>query len=153
MSRSYIGSLRFVCKIKKVESSEDGSAGDHHEPLTSPDEPSGAASPPVSTVDFKACQCVCDKDSCQCVSSVQRQHLLVHVARTKGYTKLMLGDNCTRIAVKLLTSISLGRGAHLAQDTVRLWPRVRGSASLQATCDWLFSCVFVSTGILRLQVW
>lgn len=46
-----------------------------------------------------------------------RQHLLVQVARTKGYTKVMLGDNCTRIAVKLLTSISLGRGAHLAQDT------------------------------------
>lgn len=30
----------------------------------------------------------------------------------------MLGDNCTRVAVKLLTSISLGRGAQLAQDTV-----------------------------------
>ncbi|XP_075872824.1 cytoplasmic tRNA 2-thiolation protein 2 [Nelusetta ayraudi] len=49
--------------------------------------------------------------------STLRQHLLVQVARTKGYTKVMLGDNCTRIAVKLLTSISLGRGAHLAQDT------------------------------------
>ncbi|GLD65193.1 cytoplasmic tRNA 2-thiolation protein 2 isoform X1 [Lates japonicus] len=46
-----------------------------------------------------------------------RQHLLVHTARTKGYSKLMLGDNCTRLAVKLLTSISLGRGAQLAQDT------------------------------------
>lgn len=32
----------------------------------------------------------------------------------------MLGDNCTRLAVKLLTSISLGRGAQLAQDTVRM---------------------------------
>ncbi|KAI3362619.1 hypothetical protein L3Q82_001623 [Scortum barcoo] len=47
----------------------------------------------------------------------QRQHLLVHTARTEGYSKLMLGDNCTRLAVKLLTSISLGRGAQLAQDT------------------------------------
>ncbi|XP_027863661.1 cytoplasmic tRNA 2-thiolation protein 2 isoform X1 [Xiphophorus couchianus] len=46
-----------------------------------------------------------------------RQHLLVHTARTRGYSKLMLGDSCTRLAVKLLTSISLGRGAHLAQDT------------------------------------
>uniref|UniRef100_A0A4W6DTE2 Cytoplasmic tRNA 2-thiolation protein 2 n=1 Tax=Lates calcarifer TaxID=8187 RepID=A0A4W6DTE2_LATCA len=46
-----------------------------------------------------------------------RQHLLVHTARTKGYSKLMLGDNCTRLAVKLLTSLSLGRGAQLAQDT------------------------------------
>lgn len=46
-----------------------------------------------------------------------RQHLLVHAARTEGYRKLMLGDSCTRLAVKLLTSISLGRGAQLAQDT------------------------------------
>ncbi|XP_049926665.1 cytoplasmic tRNA 2-thiolation protein 2 isoform X2 [Epinephelus moara] len=46
-----------------------------------------------------------------------RQHVLVHTARTEGYSKLMLGDNCTRLAVKLLTSISLGRGAQLAQDT------------------------------------
>uniref|UniRef100_A0A7N6A2K8 Cytoplasmic tRNA 2-thiolation protein 2 n=1 Tax=Anabas testudineus TaxID=64144 RepID=A0A7N6A2K8_ANATE len=48
---------------------------------------------------------------------LHRQHLLVHTARTEGYSKLMLGDNCTRLAVKLLTSISLGRGAQLAQDT------------------------------------
>ncbi|XP_069544193.1 cytoplasmic tRNA 2-thiolation protein 2 isoform X1 [Brachyistius frenatus] len=46
-----------------------------------------------------------------------RQHLLVHTARSEGYSKLMLGDNCTRLAVKLLSSISLGRGAQLAQDT------------------------------------
>ncbi|XP_056291840.1 cytoplasmic tRNA 2-thiolation protein 2 isoform X2 [Pseudoliparis swirei] len=46
-----------------------------------------------------------------------RQHLLVHTARTEGYSKVMLGDSCTRLAVKLLTSISLGRGAQLAQDT------------------------------------
>ncbi|KAG7512739.1 cytoplasmic tRNA 2-thiolation protein 2 [Solea senegalensis] len=46
-----------------------------------------------------------------------KQHLLVHTARTEGYSKVMLGDNCTRLAVKLLTSISVGRGAQLAQDT------------------------------------
>lgn len=49
---------------------------------------------------------------------LSRQHLLVHTARTEGYSKLMLGDHCTRLAIKLLTSISLGRGAQLAQDTV-----------------------------------
>ncbi|XP_037321767.2 cytoplasmic tRNA 2-thiolation protein 2 isoform X1 [Pungitius pungitius] len=49
--------------------------------------------------------------------STLRQHLLVHTARTEGYSKVMLGDNCTRLAIKLLTSISLGRGAQLAQDT------------------------------------
>lgn len=46
-----------------------------------------------------------------------RLHLLVYTARTEGYSKLMLGDNCTRLAIKLLTSISVGRGAHLAEDT------------------------------------
>ncbi|KAM9726438.1 cytoplasmic tRNA 2-thiolation protein 2 isoform 2-T2 [Menidia menidia] len=46
-----------------------------------------------------------------------RQHLLVHMARTLGCSKLMLGENCTRLAVKLLSCISLGRGAQLAQDT------------------------------------
>ncbi|XP_015243153.1 PREDICTED: cytoplasmic tRNA 2-thiolation protein 2 [Cyprinodon variegatus] len=46
-----------------------------------------------------------------------RQHLLVHTARKHSYSKLMLGDSCTRLAVRLLTSISLGRGAQLAQDT------------------------------------
>ncbi|KAM9803814.1 cytoplasmic tRNA 2-thiolation protein 2 [Neosynchiropus ocellatus] len=46
-----------------------------------------------------------------------RSHLLVHTARSEGYRKLMLGDSCTRVAVQLLVSISLGRGAALAQDT------------------------------------
>ncbi|XP_041048696.1 cytoplasmic tRNA 2-thiolation protein 2 isoform X2 [Carcharodon carcharias] len=46
-----------------------------------------------------------------------RHHLLLHTARIKGYTKIMLGDSCTRLAVKLLTNISLGRGASLAIDT------------------------------------
>ena len=53
------------------------------------------------------------------VCSPHRQHLLVHTARSAGYSKLMLGDSCTRLAVKLLSSISLGRGAQLAHDTVR----------------------------------
>lgn len=57
-------------------------------------------------------------DSALC--SPRRQHLLVHTARSEGYSKLMLGDSCTRLAVKLLSSISLGRGAQLAQDTVRM---------------------------------
>ncbi|KAG9352493.1 hypothetical protein JZ751_020907 [Albula glossodonta] len=46
-----------------------------------------------------------------------RQHLIVHMARTKGYTKVMMGDSCSRLAVKLLSNISLGRGASLAVDT------------------------------------
>ncbi|XP_004704796.1 cytoplasmic tRNA 2-thiolation protein 2 isoform X1 [Echinops telfairi] len=46
-----------------------------------------------------------------------RTHLLLHVARTHGYSKVMMGDSCTRLAIKLLTNLALGRGAFLAWDT------------------------------------
>lgn len=49
--------------------------------------------------------------------STLRLHLLLHTARSEGYSKLMLGDSCTRLAVKLLSNISLGRGAQAALDT------------------------------------
>lgn len=90
-----------------------------------------------------------------CVLSLLRQHLLVHVARANGYTKVMLGDSCTRVAVKLLANISLGRGAHLAQDTVRSGLWIRSLAPLKS--NWMAEerklCVCVLTGVLRLQVW
>ncbi|KAM6300374.1 cytoplasmic tRNA 2-thiolation protein 2 [Aegotheles albertisi] len=46
-----------------------------------------------------------------------RIHLIVQTARTKGYTKVMTGESCTRVAIKLLTNLALGRGAFLAVDT------------------------------------
>ncbi|XP_062442896.1 cytoplasmic tRNA 2-thiolation protein 2 isoform X2 [Rhea pennata] len=46
-----------------------------------------------------------------------RTHLILHTARTQGYTKVMMGDSCTRVAIKLLTNLALGRGAFLAMDT------------------------------------
>uniref|UniRef100_A0A673V6Z2 Cytoplasmic tRNA 2-thiolation protein 2 n=1 Tax=Suricata suricatta TaxID=37032 RepID=A0A673V6Z2_SURSU len=46
-----------------------------------------------------------------------RTHLILHVARTHGYSKVMTGDSCTRLAIKLMTSLALGRGAFLAWDT------------------------------------
>ncbi|KAM9122276.1 cytoplasmic tRNA 2-thiolation protein 2 isoform 2-T2 [Pangshura tecta] len=46
-----------------------------------------------------------------------RNHLILHTARAQGYSKVMMGDSCTRLAVKLLTNLSLGRGASLAMDT------------------------------------
>ncbi|XP_035193098.1 cytoplasmic tRNA 2-thiolation protein 2 [Oxyura jamaicensis] len=46
-----------------------------------------------------------------------RGHLILHTARTRGYTKVMTGESCTRVAVKLLTNLALGRGAFLAVDT------------------------------------
>ncbi|NWV08533.1 CTU2 protein, partial [Ptilonorhynchus violaceus] len=46
-----------------------------------------------------------------------RTHLVVQTARSRGYTKVMTGESLTRVAVKLLTNLSLGRGAFLAVDT------------------------------------
>uniref|UniRef100_A0A8C1YYZ4 Cytoplasmic tRNA 2-thiolation protein 2 n=1 Tax=Cyprinus carpio TaxID=7962 RepID=A0A8C1YYZ4_CYPCA len=46
-----------------------------------------------------------------------RQHLILHIARENGYSKVMMGDSCSRLAVRLLSNIALGRGAALASDT------------------------------------
>ncbi|XP_028930676.1 cytoplasmic tRNA 2-thiolation protein 2 isoform X2 [Ornithorhynchus anatinus] len=46
-----------------------------------------------------------------------RSHLILHLAREKGYSKVMMGDSCTRLAIKLMTNLALGRGAFLALDT------------------------------------
>ncbi|XP_023560958.1 cytoplasmic tRNA 2-thiolation protein 2 isoform X4 [Octodon degus] len=48
-----------------------------------------------------------------------RSHLILHVARAHSYSKVMTGDSCTRLAIKLMTNLALGRGAFLAWDT--LW--------------------------------
>ncbi|KAK2530158.1 Ctu2 [Columba guinea] len=46
-----------------------------------------------------------------------RTHLILQTARTKGYAKVMTAESCTRVAIKLLTNLALGRGAFLAVDT------------------------------------
>ncbi|KAF1611772.1 Cytoplasmic tRNA 2-thiolation protein 2, partial [Eudyptes chrysolophus] len=46
-----------------------------------------------------------------------RIHLILQTARTRGYAKVMTGESCTRVAIKLLTNLALGRGAFLAVDT------------------------------------
>ncbi|XP_015495712.1 cytoplasmic tRNA 2-thiolation protein 2 [Parus major] len=46
-----------------------------------------------------------------------RTHLIVQTARDRGYAKVMMGESLTRVAIKLLTNLSLGRGAFLAVDT------------------------------------
>ncbi|XP_042653591.1 cytoplasmic tRNA 2-thiolation protein 2 isoform X2 [Tyto alba] len=46
-----------------------------------------------------------------------RTHLILQTARSRGYAKVMTGESCTRVAVKLLTNLALGRGAFLAVDT------------------------------------
>lgn len=52
------------------------------------------------------------------LSPPHRTHLILHVARTLGYSKVMTGASCTRLAVRLMTGLALGRGAFLAWDTV-----------------------------------
>lgn len=51
-----------------------------------------------------------------------RIHLILQTARTRGYAKVMTGESCTRVAIKLLTNLALGRGAFLAVDTVSSLP-------------------------------
>ncbi|XP_067308043.1 cytoplasmic tRNA 2-thiolation protein 2 [Pseudorasbora parva] len=46
-----------------------------------------------------------------------RLHLILHVARENGFSKVMMGESCSRLAVRLLSNIALGRGAALASDT------------------------------------
>ncbi|XP_053561260.1 cytoplasmic tRNA 2-thiolation protein 2 [Bombina bombina] len=46
-----------------------------------------------------------------------RTHLILHTARSCGYSKVMSGESCTRLSVHLLSNISLGRGAFLPLDT------------------------------------
>jgi len=46
--------------------------------------------------------------------------LLIDVAKTHGYSKVMTGHCGTRLAVNLLSDISQGRGAQVALDTVSI---------------------------------
>ncbi|XP_053402056.1 cytoplasmic tRNA 2-thiolation protein 2-B-like isoform X2 [Mercenaria mercenaria] len=46
-----------------------------------------------------------------------RHKILLDVARHCGYSKVMLGSCGTQLAVRLLTDISTGRGAHAAMET------------------------------------
>lgn len=55
------------------------------------------------------------------------------MARTHGYSKVMTGDSCTRLAIKLMTCLALGRGAFLAWDTVRAY---RPSGTPRASVTW-----------------
>ncbi|CAN0370100.1 cytoplasmic tRNA 2-thiolation protein 2 [Lampetra fluviatilis] len=46
-----------------------------------------------------------------------RLRVLLWLCRRRGYAKAMLGESCTRVAVRILAGLALGRGAGLAQDT------------------------------------
>ncbi|XP_020949319.1 cytoplasmic tRNA 2-thiolation protein 2 isoform X2 [Sus scrofa] len=85
-----------------------------------PKDPEPPAAPPTATQTEALCRLF---DSVKTLTAREellqtlRTHLMLHVARTHGYSKVMTGDSCTRLAVRLLTSLALGRGAFLAWDT------------------------------------
>ncbi|XP_003460962.2 cytoplasmic tRNA 2-thiolation protein 2 isoform X2 [Cavia porcellus] len=81
--------------------------------------PSPAASPSAAQTEalcrlFESVQTLTAKEE---LLQTLRSHLILHVARAHGYSKVMTGDSCTRLAIKLMTNLALGRGAFLAWDT------------------------------------
>jgi cytoplasmic tRNA 2-thiolation protein 2 len=46
-----------------------------------------------------------------------RRRLLVEVARKQGFSKVLVGDNATRLAVRLLGDVAQGRGRTIPLDT------------------------------------
>ncbi|XP_021264230.1 cytoplasmic tRNA 2-thiolation protein 2 isoform X2 [Numida meleagris] len=89
-------------------STQDGPAGDSHARL-----PTAARTEELLQL-FDAAETLTAKEE---LLQMLRTHLLLHTARTQGYTKVMTGESCTRVAIKLLTNLALGRGAFLAVDT------------------------------------
>ncbi len=49
-----------------------------------------------------------------------RQRLLVRAAKETGNSKVLVGDSATRLGVNILSSITQGRGAHLALQVVNV---------------------------------
>ena len=47
-----------------------------------------------------------------------RNKVILEVARNFGYSKVMLGNCGTQLAVQLLTDMAVGRGSHAAMETV-----------------------------------
>lgn len=87
---------------------QDGPAGGSHAHL-----PAAARTEELLRL-FDAAETLTAKEE---LLQMLRSHLLLHTARTQGYTKVMTGESCTRVAIKLLTNLALGRGAFLAVDT------------------------------------
>jgi len=54
-----------------------------------------------------------------CVSESLRNHLLLKIAKKLKCSKIFSADTAHHLAVKLLSNVSLGRGAQLPLDIVR----------------------------------
>ena len=49
---------------------------------------------------------------------ISRNKLILEVARHCGYSKVMLGNCGSQLAVQLLTDMAIGRGSHAAMEAV-----------------------------------
>ncbi|XP_055002114.1 cytoplasmic tRNA 2-thiolation protein 2 isoform X2 [Sorex araneus] len=98
-----------------------GAGGTEAGPSAAPgEEPHGQARLPPATQTEALCRLfgsVATLTAKEELLQTLRTHLILHVARTHGYSKVMTGDSCTRLAVRLMTGLALGRGAFLAWDT------------------------------------
>lgn len=47
-----------------------------------------------------------------------RKELITRVAKTEGYSKVIVGETSTRLSAAILSSMAQGKGAHIAYDTV-----------------------------------
>ncbi|XP_009195314.1 cytoplasmic tRNA 2-thiolation protein 2 isoform X3 [Papio anubis] len=83
-------------------------------------DPQSLASPPAAAQTEALSQLFCSVRTLTAKEELLqtlRTHLILHMARAHGYSKVMTGDSCTRLAIKLMTNLALGRGAFLAWDT------------------------------------
>ena len=45
---------------------------------------------------------------------------MINAAHQTGHTKVLVGDSATRLGIRILSSITQGRGAHLALQVVNM---------------------------------
>ncbi len=58
------------------------------------------------------------KFKCYLVPVPHRLKLLLDIAKREKCTKLLTGDNCTKLAAQILSDMAQGRGAHVALECV-----------------------------------
>ncbi|XP_053843074.1 cytoplasmic tRNA 2-thiolation protein 2 isoform X1 [Vidua macroura] len=102
---------------------QDGDSGTSQPGHSAPDTPAGPPATPrlpdaAQTQELLRCfEAAATATAREELLEMLRSHLIVQTARDRGYAKVMMGESLTRVAVKLLTNLSLGRGAFLAVDT------------------------------------
>ena len=54
------------------------------------------------------------------ILTLNRLRLLFDIAIREKCTKLITGDNCTKLAAQILSDMAQGKGAHVALECVRI---------------------------------